>query len=77
MSAQAKKAFVLTTLGILVLAAALAAFLVPIPARAGTATFRIDPEARPHNPVPGGRDGGRHRHIASRGSVWDEHKAQR
>src|SRR5712691_11451637 len=45
MSAQAKKSFALTTLGVVVLAAALAAFLVPIPARSGTSTFRIDPEA--------------------------------
>jgi hypothetical protein len=45
MSAQAKKAFAPTTLGVAVLAAALAAFLAPIPARSGTSTFRIDPEA--------------------------------
>src|SRR5712692_1613369 len=45
MSAQAKKAFAPTTLGVVVLAAALAAFLAPIPARSGTSTFRIDPEA--------------------------------
>ena len=45
MSASTKKAFVPTTLGVVVLAAALAAFLVPIPARSGTSTLRIDPEA--------------------------------
>jgi len=45
MSVQAKKAFASTTVGILLLAAALAALLAPIPARSGTSTFRIDPEA--------------------------------